>query len=159
MTEPQIGNLIALNGLALVLSCWLYQFGGRFGTSKLWRRLGSALVLALAVNITAFLLGKHHLPYLLLLPCLFAGFSMGYGANTFQQRLIRRILYAIGVLGSGLIIALTLGDSAWWIFMFHCGIGIWSVWAGLTNPWDAPAEEFIICLLLNLGLISYPFLR
>ena len=74
------------------------------------------------------------------------------------KKVIRRSIYAVGVCGAGLIYCLTFNGNAWLIFPLHIGVGIWSVWLGVKNPLHAKAEEFFISMLLNIGLIMYPFI-
>lgn len=159
MSEFTIGWIGSGSGLGLLIASTLYWIGGRDGTSKLWRRLGGAFILALTVNLSSLFLGNWEIIYLLVFPCLFAGFSMGYGGDNLLAKIIRRTLYAIGVTGSGLIFAFTIGGAAWGIFIFHAIIGLTSVWLGVRNPFHAVAEEWAICMVLNLGLIFYPFVR
>jgi len=93
-------------------------------------------------------------------PALITGFSMGYGDKGVggYYKFARRLIYALGVLLSGLIMTIVLGGAAWAVFVPHVGIGLWSIWMGYKNPVEAAAEEGFICLILNAGLILYPFI-
>jgi hypothetical protein len=147
-------SFAALIGLSV--ACLLYSLGGR---SKKWiRRICGACVLSMTVNGLLFWRGMWNPWFLLILPSLVTGFSLGYGADQFWFKVIRRTVYAIGVLASGLIMAVILGGNAWWMFVPHVGVGLWSIWLGVKNPIDAPAEEALVCAALNLCLVFYPFI-
>jgi len=157
MTETTIGYLAFGNIIALAFASLLYMLGGR--DNKLWRRLGSAVILGSAVNITSLLFGIWELSFLLAYPCLIAGFSMGYSGDEGWEKAVRRLLYTIGVCATGLVFALSLGGFAWLILPLHIGVGAFSVWLGVKNPIHAAAEEIFICVLLNTGLLMYPFIK
>ena len=156
MNEYYIGWVFTGSLLGLVIASTLYWLGGR--NDKIIRRLGSALTLALTVNIASLCMGRWN-PYLLIIfPLLFGGFSLGYGADLFWQKVIRRTIYALGVTFSGIIFCLTVSPNCFWILIPHIGIGLFSVYMGVKNPIHAVAEEGMICVALNLGLILYPFI-
>ena len=141
--------------IGLVIASFLYMLGGR--NDKIIRRIGSSLTLALTVNIASLCMGKWN-PYLLIIfPLLFGGFSLGYGANTFWHKVIRRLFYALAITFSGLIFCFTVSPHCFWILPIHIGVGLTSIYLGIKNPIHAVAEEGIICVVLNLGLIMYPF--
>lgn len=142
--------------LAAVFACLLYGLGGRSGKWK--RRFIGSFVLACAVNIISALRGLWSPWLLLAYPALTGGFSMGYGGDDFGAKLIRRGIYALTVCSSGLIFCLVFGGNAWWILIPHVGIGLWSIFLGVKNPIYAAAEEVFICMILNIGLLMYPFL-
>jgi len=156
MSEYDIIWLASGSGIGLVIASTLYSIGGR--AKKIIRRLGGALVLALTVNIISGFKGIWTGQLLLILPLLFAGFSMGYGADFVPMKILRRTLYMLGVCASGAIFIWSFGGNAWWVFIPHIGIGAWSIYLGVRNPIDAAAEEFFISMLLNLGLCMYPFI-
>lgn len=156
MSEYAIGNLAVGGMLGLTLSTWLYMIGGR--ANKIIRRLGAALVLAVTVNLLSVAMGKWHPLMIAILPSLFAGFSMGYGANVGYLKFVRRLLYCLGVCSAGAIMALALGGNAWMILPLHIGVGLWTIFLGLKNPTLAASEEVFVCALLNIGIIIYPFI-
>ena len=129
--------------------------GGR--SNKIIRRLGAAAVLALTVNLLTVFLKNWSPWFLLCLPALFGGFSMGYGADKGYVKLIRRAIYAFCICLTGLIFCIVLGGKAWLILPVHVGVAAWSIWLGVKNPIPAAAEEVFICALLNFGLVMYPF--
>jgi len=156
MNEYTIGYLAFGNLIGLSIASLFYMLGGRAG--KWRRRFVGSFILATTVCGTAFLMGKFSPLQLLIYPCLIFGFSLGYGADSLGGKLIRRTLYALGVCSAGLIFCLTLGASAWFIFIPHIGIGLWSIYLGIKNPIHAAAEELFICAILNIGLCMYPFI-
>lgn len=147
------GSLIGLS-----LSCLLYGLSGRSGKWK--RRFIGSLILATTVNISSAVMGKWNPWLIAIYPLLTAGFSMGYGVNdgNVMMKVIRRALYAIGILASGGMFFIAFGNSALWILIPHIGIGLWSIYLGVKNPISAAAEEVFICALLNLGLCMYSFI-
>lgn len=155
MSERYIGYLAVLGVVGIALACWLYMEGGR--NNKIIRRLGGAFVLALTVNLISFFMKVWSPFFLIVLPALFGGFSMGYGANIGYLKVARRSLYALAVCASGLIFCLVLGGNAWIVLPLHIGVAAWTIWLGVKNPVHAAAEEVFVCLLLNTGLIMYPF--
>jgi len=156
LSEYEVTYLVGGVGLGLVIASFLYALGGRH--NKLWRRLGSALVLSLTVIIATIFKSLWDIRLLIIFPLLFIGFSVGYGAEHLSFKLLRRTIYALGVSLSGGIFIWILGSKALFILIPHIGVGLWSVYLGVKNPIDAPAEEFFVCLLLNAGLCMYPFL-
>lgn len=147
------GSLIGLS-----ISSLLYMLGGREGQGKWKRRFVGSFILALTVNIICVLRDIWHWQFLLIGPCLAIAFSNGYGADSLFDKVIRRLFYTLGVCLSGLIFCLVLGGNAWWLLIPHVGVGLWSIYMGTRNPLEASAEEGFICVLLNLGLVSYPFI-
>lgn len=143
-------------GIGLTFSSFLYSLGGR--GKKFYRRFISSFILACTVNGLMYWRGLWSSWFLLVYPLLCIGFSLGYSADNFGIKLLRRTTYALAVLSSGLLIAIVLGGNAWMVFIFHVIIGMSSIYLGTKNFVLAPAEEFLICIVLNLGLISYPFI-
>ena len=70
-----------------------------------------------------------------------------------------RTIFALvsAFVAAGLVFCVVLGGKAWVILPLHVGVGLFSIYLGLTNPIHAPAEEGLICVLLNLGFVAYPF--
>lgn len=139
----------------LFLATFLYMLGGR---SRKWqRRFIASLILAITVNVVSLLRGIWN-PYLLIIwPLLIGGFSLGYGADTFFEKVLRRTIYALGVIFSGCLF-FTVTNNAVWVLIPHVGIGAWSIYMGVRNPIESASEEGVICVLLNIMLISYPFI-
>lgn len=155
MTEYQIGYIAVGGIIGLALGCLFYMIGGRSG--KWVRRFIGSLIIALTVNLEAYLLGGWHWALTLVYPALILGFCQGYGADSTKAKIMRRAIYALTVMSAGVVCACVFGGAAWLIFVLHLCIGIWSIWLGVLNPVQAAAEETFICLLLNAALIMYPF--
>lgn len=137
-----------------VIASLFYSWGGRSG--KWRRRFVASFILASTVNIICALRGIWS-PWLLAIYFpLMGGFSLGYGADMFHMKFIKRTIYASAVCMAGMICAIVL--NAWAVFIPHVGIAAWSIYMGLKNPIEAAAEETFICMILNLGLLMYPFI-
>jgi len=142
--------------LCLTLACFFYAWGGRSGKWK--RRFVGSFVLACGLNLLFAWRGIWSPWFLATYPLLAIGFSIGYGADSLDKKLIRRLIYAFGILSSGLLVAWVLGGNAWFVLIPHVGVGLWSIWLGIKNPIEAAAEETFICALLNICLLMYPFI-
>lgn len=144
--------------VGLVLASFFYAWGGRSGKWK--RRFVGSFILALTVNILFIAMGKWIAWYLLIYPLLAIGFSMGYGGtDNVGKKIIRRSVYALVVLTSGAFCAYFVGGGAWIMLAVHVGVGMFSVLLGTRNVLPASVEEPLICMVLNLGLICYPFIN
>lgn len=158
MSEYTLGHLFIGGLLGLVLTCLLYMWGGREGKWK--RRFVGSFVLALTVNLLFIALGNWKPWYIAIWPLMSIAFSMGYGGtDNVGKKVIRRSIYAVGVLSSGAFCAYFIGGWAWIMFAIHAGIGLFSVILGTKNILPAAVEEPLICMVLNLGLICYPFIN
>lgn len=162
MSEYGIVWLSGLSGLGLVISSTLYSLGGR---SKKWlRRWLGSFILATVVNFTFHMMGRWSPWYLGIFALLALSYHLGYGASNTIEKVVRRTLYALAVLMSGLLCAIVLIASGnvsimnvCTLFVIHtmlCGI---SVIIGVRNPVYAANEEFFVSMVLNLCLILYPF--
>ena len=155
MNEYQIGYY-AIGGLAgLVIGCFFYMLGGR-ANKWLRRFVGSAIIASTVIGLL-LIFGLFQYIHLLIYPLLAIGFSLGYGGDNLVYKLIRRAVFMLGVLTPGLLLAWTLGGNAWFVFIFHAGLGLFSIYLGTTNKLQASAEEVFVCLVLNAGLIAYSF--
>ena len=155
MSEIGIGTLASASIVGLALGCFLYMLGGRSGKWK--RRFVGSLVIATTVNACSYFMGNWSWHLILVYPALCIGFSLGYGADTLPLKILRRSIFALGVVGAGLVFCFTLGGKAWLVFTPHLGVALWTVFIGIKNTIHAAAEETFICLLLNAGLLIYPF--
>ena len=140
--------------IGLVVASLLYALGGREG--KWQRRYLASFVLTLTVIGLTLWKNTFSFWYLLIFPILLGGFSLGYGAEATWWKIIRRLVYALAVCSAGLVFCFVLNN--WWLFIPHIGIGLFSIYLGVKNPIESAAEEILICTLLNLILIFYPFL-
>lgn len=142
--------------IGVSLACLFYSLGGR--SDKWLRRCIGSFILSFTVCGLLFWRGMWTWWALLVFPLLILGFSNGYGADSLWGKVLRRAIYALGVLASGLVFAIYFGGNAWMLFIPHLGIGAWSIFLGVKNPLYAPAEEVMVCAALNLGLVFYPFI-
>lgn len=156
MSEYTTMYQAALAGLAIVAASFFYSWGGRSGKWK--RRFIASFILACAVNGLLAWRGIWNPLALITYPILCIGFSLGYGAEELLQKIFKRMIYAITICLSGLLLAFVLGGNAWFVLIPHVGIAAFSVYLGTRNPIEAAAEEFFICMVLNLGLMMYPFI-
>lgn len=142
-------------GAALVAASFFYSLGGRSG--KWRRRFIASFILASTVNVICFLRG-HWTPWMIFVyPILAGGFCLGYGAKKIGSKILKRLICASAVISAGVLLAFLIGGHAWDVLIPHVGVGLWSVYLGVRNPVEAPAEEFFICLLLNIGLMMCSF--
>ena len=156
MSEMSIGTLATIAIVGLALMCFMYMWGGRSGKWK--RRFVGAFIGCVLVNALMVIRGLWSPWFLTLFPALSIGFHLGYGAEIPIVKVLKRTIYCLTICGSGLICALVLGGNAWLVLPLHVGVGLWSIWLGVKNPIEAAAEETFVCLLLNAGLIMYPFI-
>ena len=96
--------------------------------------------------------------YLAIWPLLAIGFSLGYGADIIWEKILKRTIFALMVLSSALLCAVVVGGNGWLLLVYCVGVGLWSVWLGVTNPVAAAGEEFFVCMTLCLGLMGFPFI-
>jgi hypothetical protein len=146
-------GLVALGGFMAFIANIFYMWGGTEGFGKWWRRFIGASVLATAANLLAILTGAWLWQYLLFYPCLMIGFSLGYGGDTLTIRLLRRTVYALGVLSTCLIGAWGAGFLvASLIVVALAGLtGATSIALGVLNPFkSARVEEFMVSQVLTL---------
>ena len=157
MSETLIGTYASISLVSLAIGSWLYMLGGR--KDKWLRRFIGSLVITGTAMIMSLLMGKFS-PWLLIsYPIVMGGMTLGYGANEPFQKVLKRGLFALGVISGGFVYCLVFGGNAWWILIPHVGVAAWSIYLGVKNPLHAAAEETFICALLNLGLMMYPFVK
>jgi hypothetical protein len=146
-------GLVILGGFMAFLANVLYMLGGTAGWDKLWRRIGAASLLASTANFIALSLQVWVWQYLLFFPCLIIGFYNGYGGDTMFIKVLRRTLYAFGILSTCAAGLWATGfTSAGWLVTCLAAItGLTSVVLGVLNPFkSARLEEFLICQVLTL---------
>ena len=162
MTEFTIGSVAVAALLGLVVTCFLWMWGGRSkeegGLGKWLRRILASLTMAGTVNGSAVAMGNWDPRLLLVLPALVVGSSMGYGGSSPEEKILRRALFVVGMSIAGAVCAWTYGGLAWGVLVLHVGVAAWTIWLGVKNPLHAAAEEVFVCLLLNAGLAAYPFM-
>lgn len=156
MSEYTLIYLILGGSVGLVISCFLYSLGGRSGKWK--RRFIASAILTATINILSVLLNKWNPWMLAVYPILVTGFSLGYGGtDNLAVKIFKRSYCALVICMAGLLLAFLIGGNAWWVFVAHIITAGISVFLGTKNFLPAAVEEFAICLVLNLFLITYPF--
>jgi len=156
-----VKGIVAL--LFVVAACFFYMWGGRDPLQpwmgKWLRRFIGSLVLATGANVIALWIACWRWEMLLVYPALCAGFSMGYGGDDFMEKLLRRTVYAAGVVGAGFVMVWAAGWSGNAITVLIvqsiCGVG--SIVLGIKNPLPAAIEEVMVCIVLTLFIPIYPF--
>ena len=154
-------GIVAL--LFVVVACFFYMWGGRDPLQpwmgKWIRRFIGSLILASGANLMALWIDCWVWQMLLVYPALCIGFSMGYGGDTFLEKLLRRTAYAFGVLGGGLVMVWATGWAGGAVTLLIvqsiCAVG--SIIMGLKNPLPAAIEEVVVCFLLTVFIPFYPF--
>jgi len=141
--------------IGLGVGCLFYSLGGRKG--KWLRRFVGSFIIASTLWICSVVMHNFYWWFLLAYPLLAIGFSFGYGADVFWEKVFKRTCFALMVMSAGLVCAIVVGGNAWMVFIYQVGVGLWSIFLGVKNPISAPAEEAFVCASLNLGLIAYPF--
>lgn len=156
MWGPENIWLVAAGGFAALLCNILYMAGGTGfdGKGYKWlRRFVGAGILGLAANLIAAAVSAWTWVYLLMIPALMVGMSLGYGGETVSEKVLKRVLCAIGILASCIIgcfaIGFTISGLAVLILAFI--VGLTSIFMGVWNPFNnAPLEQFIVCQVLTL---------
>ena len=154
--------LISLAGFCGFLANVLYMLGGTAGFGLLTRRAWGSFVLTFGTNLVAVVLNCWVWQYLLLFPLLWAGFSLGYGSDDIWTKVWKRFIFACGVVAScGIGVWVHNADFPSLVVLglaFVTGLG--SVVLGVVNPWNnAPIEQYIICNLLTMYVITLPFIK
>ena len=157
MDEYLIGYTAVGSLFGLALGCLFYMLGGRNG--KWMRRAIGSLFISVTVSVAALIMHTFNWWLILTYPALFVGFSFGYGADILWEKIAKRTLFAVAVVSAGLVCAISMGGNAWFVFIPHLGIGLWSIYLGVKNPIQAAAEETFVCAVLNLGMVMYPFVK
>jgi hypothetical protein len=154
--------LVAIGGFSTFLACVAYMLGGTSGFGLWWRRFLGVFFLGCGTNLVAGMLGVWVWPYLLFFPLLGVGMSLGYGADTTIGKIIKRTIFALGVL-SCCVIGMWVHTFS--IFSIVIGIlalliGLGSIVLGVVNPFNnAPVEQYLICQVLTLFVPFWGFVR
>jgi hypothetical protein len=155
MNETMIGTIALIGTIITAIGCWFYMWGGRDGKWK--RRFIGSLICATAIWVESLLLGVFDIWQLLAYPILIGVFSLGYGSDVPLTKIIKRLIVVLGSLMVGVLMWLTIDNSALLILPLQFMIALGSVWLGVKNPVPAAAEEFFVCLLLTECNLLYPF--
>ena len=162
MFGPENLFSIGLDGILTTVGAILYAAGGTTPYSKSLRRIGTSACLSVALIFTALFVQRWAWQYLGVPIILFAGFSLGYGADTFWQKFFKRTACAFAIMSASILCLWATGftPSGMIVLGMTFWVGITSVILGVTNPFNnAPLEQFLICMVLNIFLISWPFVR
>lgn len=155
-------GIVAIGGFAAFLANVFYMWGGTEGFGKWWRRFIGATVLALSANLIALFMAKWSWQFILMLPCLIAGFSLGYGGDTTIEKVIKRTVYALGVLMACVAGLYATGFTFWGFVVAGLALitGLTSVVLGVINPFtSARLEEYLVCQVLCLYVPWWAFVR
>lgn len=155
MNETWLGTIPLIGLIIMAIGCWFYMLGGRDGKWK--RRFIGSLITSTANWVESLLLATFNFWQLLVYPFTILYFSLGYGSDIPLTKIIKRSIVVICSLATGVVMCLTIGHTAWLILPLQVVIAAGSIWLGVRNPIPAAAEEFFVCLLLNLCNIMYPF--
>ena len=152
--------IVILGGFLAFVANVCYMLGGTEGFGKFWRRFIGAFVLALAASAVAILLHCWQWQYLLVLPCLILGFSLGYGGDTTIVKVLKRLCFAFGVLSSlGIMLWIhQFSFYSWIVFSSAFLVALASVILGVINPLNnARIEEYLVsqCLTLFVPFIAF----
>ena len=153
--------LIALGGFGSLISNICYMAGGTEGFGKWWRRFLGSFILSLSASLIALYLNSWSWKYLLMYPALAVGMSLGYGGDKQLTKILKRSLFAFGVLTACFIGAWICGFSVSSLIVLGLAIitGLTSVVLGVFNPFkNAPLEQFIISQVLTLYVPWWAFI-
>jgi hypothetical protein len=155
-------GLVALGGIVALIANIFYMLGGTTNFSKVLRRYIGTFLLALITNITAIILSVWSWQFILIYPCLIGAFSLPYGADTTGEKILKRVIFALGTNISILcgIWALGFPMMGWIVLSLGVFIGLSSVVLGVWNPFNsATAEQFLISQILTLFIPFIPFIK
>lgn len=158
MNETGIGTIAVCYLAILILYGWFWMYGGRDKHGKYWRRYIGSGIFSIGSTIINIIMGMWNPIFLGIFPATMIGSSLGYGADTVPEKILRRSVFCLGNLATGLMYSLVLGGLAWIVFIIQTIIASTSIILGVRNPLAAPAEEVFVCILLYLGVCMYPFL-
>ena len=146
-------GLVAIAGASSFLANIFYMWGGTEGFGLFWRRFIGSAVLATAANGVALFLGTWAWQFLLIYPFLCIGFSLGYGGDNVFTKVIKRTIFALGVVSSCIAGLWATGFTfgGWIVTGLAVLTGLTSVVLGVTNPFhSAVAEQFLISQVLTM---------
>lgn len=166
MFGPESIWLVCGGGLAAFIANCLYAIGGTDMTGKggwKWlRRFVASFILALAANLIAAFVQVWHWQYILFMPILSIGFSLGYGADTVAGRVLKRSICAVAIVSCCVVGAWVHEFSGLSLIVAGLSvlIGAGSVVLGVLNPFNnAPAEQFLVCQILTLFVPFWAFVK
>ena len=158
MNELTIG-IIAFCKLVLVaITALLYMMGGRDGITKGVRRFIAPAILYSGVLGFAFINGSPSIPLIssiaVSMGLLMASYTLGYGASTIGEKIIKRFIFGLLVGGSSIALAIVSGSYVLFALQVVVSV-IVTVVMGVLNPVEAAEEESIIGFM---GCVFVPFM-
>ena len=159
MTEFMLGTLAAAALGVCVIDCFFWQWGGRKGKWK--RRYIGAAIQTLGLNVFSVLTGMWHWTFTAAIVPEIGSRVMGYGADSTEQKILRRSLFALGSLLVGVFLAYGQGFGPKTLALLACQliISVVSVVLGVKNPLPAAVEEVFLCMTLKYFNYTYIFVN
>ena len=154
-------GLVAIGGAASFVASILYMIGGTSGFAIAVRRYIASAIIAGATIFIAIAVHRFVWQYLLVYPALILGFSLPYGASTTIDKVVKRTVFAVGVLLACVCGLWATGFTAMGIVVMTIAslVGMTSEVMGVVNPWsNAPLEQFLICQVLCLFVPWWPLI-
>ncbi len=153
MSEGVLQLIAFLKLIVVAFIALLYGLGGMKGKWK--RRYVASFIIVAAICLFSLWEGTFSLWYLLSYPLYIGAFSIGYGAQSVGDKLIKRSRYAAAIAIASLPIAIV--NAAWLMWGVHLGVCLLVIVPfGVWNPTYARNEETIfgaVSALLPLYMI------
>lgn len=147
MSENSLNLIGFLQVLVVAVFSFLYSSGGISGKWK--RRFVAPAVLTVAIVGFSIWQGTFSWIYLISFPLIIGALTLPYGAETTQEKIIKRALYALALATAVLPIA--IGSHQWLLYWLHCFmILIVVIVLGVMNPLLARFEETLIGVFVAL---------
>lgn len=156
MSEIALQYIVFGNICALALSSLFYGLGGMDG-GRVMRRFISPAIIFLSIVVTSLILHKWSYLILAVLPVLILRNSLGYSGDRGMPSWVKRSLIATLSIVSGILLCIAF-SGGWFLLILHGFVAMSTVFFAFKSPIVARAEEPLICLLLNVCTIMYPFL-
>lgn len=153
MNEYNIGYTFIGGLVGLAVASLLYMMGGR--NNKGIRRFGASFISMATVCICAFLLGRFSLLLLLVYPFKILEYVQGYSDDE-GFGWLKRIGVAMTSTFTCSLVVYIIGGS-WWCLAIQIPLSLSTVLFSRKNPFFAAAEEPLICLLNNIGVMASVF--
>jgi hypothetical protein len=144
---------IPLRFIPTILFAICYAIGGR-GPKLVRRILGPILMFAAFFLIDWFAEVSYALLNVIPFSILMVGLFMGYGGDTFLEKIFRRTLYGLVLGVAGLAFAFIHNAPMLGLYQLQLAL-IASAFFGMFNPVSAVHEETIIA---TLSVILWPFM-
>jgi hypothetical protein len=151
MSEWTLVWLVPIRIMIIAIFAFFYAVGGR-GPKYVRRFVGAGWMIMACLLLSA--LTQSFSWKLITLGSLLGGLSMGYGGDTMEEKILRRLLFGVVVGGCGLLIGFSSGHLLLGLFQLIMAV-LTSLFMGLINPTDAVDEEAIIA---SLSVFVIPFM-